>query len=155
MATWTTAAQASTITNQTLTAGDLEAANAIIEIWVGVTPDLKASLRPRDVRLLEKAEAFQAAWMKFKPALLERSDTDRVIQDTLQYDKGDRDMHVIAPLAKAAIQRLSWRSARTIDPLTPQQAAVIRGKITADTAGTTIEDQLRLLQHGWSEWEEF
>lgn len=149
MATWTTAEQATAITNQSLTTGDLEAANAILEIWVGVTPDLKERLRPRDVRLLEKAEAFQAAWMKYKPALLERSDTDRVIQDTLQYDKGDRDMHVMAPLAKAAIQRLSWRSARTIDPLTPSQAAVLRGKLVAETR---VEYQDRI--GGWSDWEQ-
>lgn len=151
MATWTTAEQATAITNQSLTTGDLEAANAILEIWVGVTPDLKDRLRPRDVRLLEKAEAFQAAWMKHKPALLERSDTDRVIQDTLQYDKGDRDMHVMAPLAKAAVQRLSWRAARSLDPLSPSQAAAIRGKFVAETMGTSLTDSDRL--NGWSEWE--
>lgn len=151
MDTWTTATQASSITKQTLTDSDLEAANAILEIWVGVTPEIKDRLRPRDVRLLEKAEAFQAAWMKHKPALLERSDTDRVIQDTLQYDKGDRDMHVIAPLAKAAIQRLSWRASRTLDPLTPAQAAVIRRKFYAETIGTPLEDDN--FRNGWSEWE--
>lgn len=151
MDTWTTAEQATAITNQSLTTGDLSAANAILEIWVGVTPHLKDKLRPRDVRLLEKAEAFQAAWMKHKPALLERSDTDRVIQDTLQYDKGDRDMHVLAPLAKSAIQRLSWRSARTIDPLSPGQAAAIRGKFVAETMGTPLwaDDDCP----GWSDWE--
>jgi len=151
MDTWTTVEQATAITNQSLTTGDLSAANAILEIWVGVTPHLKDKLRPRDVRLLEKAEAFQAAWMKYKPALLERSDTDRVIQDTLQYDKGDRDMHVLAPLAKAAIQRLSWRSARTIDPLSPGQAAAIRGKFVAETVGTPLwaDDGYP----GWSDWE--
>lgn len=147
MATWTTAEQATAITNQTLTDADLSAANAIIEIWVGVVPDIKDRLRPRDVRLLEKAEAFQAAWMKYKPALLERSDTDRVVQDTLQYEKGDRDMHVLAPLAKAAIQRLSWRSARTLDPLTPSQAAVIRRKFVAETTGT------QKYPNGWGPWE--
>lgn len=151
MATWTTAEQATAITNQSLTTGDLEAANAILEIWVGVTPDLKDRLRPRDVRLLEKAEAFQAAWMKYKPALLERSDTDRVIQDTLQYDKGDRDMHVMAPLAKAAVQRLSWRSARTLEPLSPRQAAVIRGKFVAETISTPLWGDGTHL--GWSDWE--
>lgn len=148
MATWTTPAQASTITKKTLSETDLEAANAILEIWVGVTPELKERLRPRDVRLLEKAEAFQAAWMQSKVALLERSDTDRVIQDTLQYDKGDKDMHVMAPLAKAAIQRLSWRSARTLDPLTPSQAALIRGKFVAETAGRDIH-----YRGGWGPWE--
>jgi hypothetical protein len=151
MATWTTVAEATAITNTTLTTGDLEAANAILEIWVGVTPSLSDQLKPRDLRLLKKAEAFQAAWMQSKPALLARSDTDRVIQDTLQYDKGDRDMHVIAPIAKAAIQRLSWRSNRSLDPLTPSQAAVIRGKYTAETKGTWLDDGWT---SGWSDWED-
>jgi hypothetical protein len=149
MATWSTPAEASGYTNMALTQGDLDNANAVIEIWVGVTTQLEDRLRPRDLRLLKKAEAFQAAWMKYKPALLERSDTDNVIQDTLQYTKGDQDMHVLAPLAKAAIQRLSWRAARTLEPLTPQQALAIRGKYTAETVGTRID-----FSHGWSDWED-
>lgn len=147
METWCTVEEAVNITNQALTESDLVSSNSVIEIWVGVVPGVRDKLRPRDLRLLKKAEAFQAAWMKHKPALLERSDTDQVIQDTLQYSKGDKDMHVLAPLAKASIQKLSWRSARTLNPLTPDQAAVIRGKFYADTRVDI--DRIG----GWSNWE--
>lgn len=149
MATWTDAAEASLITGHEITEQDVVQANQIIEIWVGVVPEIADKLRPRDLRLLKKAEAFQAAWMQHKPALLERSDTDNVIQDTLQYTKGDQDMHVLAPIAKAAIQRLSWRSARTIDPLTPSQALAIRGKFTAETRGQSGD-----FSTGWGDWED-
>lgn len=152
METWSTVDEASAMTNHTLTTGDLYAANQILELWVAVNPgDHRDVLKRRDLRLLKSAESYQAAWMQSKPALFARSDTDRVIQDTLQYDKGDKDMHVLAPLAKAAIQRLSWRSTRSLEPLTPQQAAVLRGKLTPETMGRDFDD-LRMI--GWTDWEE-
>lgn len=153
MTTWNTAAEASAVTNVSLTTGDLQLASSILEIYVGVTPAARTAIEAkskRDLRLLKKAEAFQAAWMKQKPALLERSDVDNVIQDSLQFSKSDQDAHVIAPLAKAAIQRLSWRSARTIDPLTPSQAAAIRGKFYAETIADNFWRSVS--GGGWSEW---
>lgn len=152
METWCTVAEAAAITNETLTTGDLVAANQILEIWVGVTPDARdaiAKKSARNIRLLKKAEAFQAAWMKSKPALLERSDVDQVIQDSLQWAKSDQDSHVIAPLAKAAIQRLSFRGARTMMPLSPAQAAVIRRKFYPETMGRSVWSD-----DGFSEWED-
>lgn len=138
METWCTVAEAAAITNETLTTGDLVRANQILEIFVGVTPESRdaiAKKSSRNIRLLKQAEAFQAAWMKSKPALLERSDVDNVIQDSLQFSKSDQDAHVLAPLAKAAIQRISFRGARTIMPLSPSQAAAIRGKFYPETMG--------------------
>lgn len=153
METWCTVAEAAAITNETLTTGDLVAANQLLEIWVGVTPEARdavAEKSARNIRLLKKAEAYQAVWMKEKPALFERSDVDQVIQDSLQYTKSDQDSHVLAPLAKAAIQRLSFRGARTIMPLSPAQAAVIRGKFYPEVWG----QDLGIGDRGFSDWED-
>lgn len=153
METWCTVAEAAAITNEALTIGDLQLANSILTIYVAVTPaarDKVASKSWRNLDLLKKAEAFQAAWMKNKPAILERSDVDQVIQDSLQWSKSDQDSHVLAPLAKAAIQRLSFRSGRTIQPLSPQQAAVIRGKFYPETMGRTFG----IGERGFSDWED-
>lgn len=155
METWCTVAEAAAITNETLTTGDLALANSILEIYVGVTPEAFENIEKhskRDIRLLKKAEAFQAAWLKNKPALLERSDVDQVIQDTMQWTKADGDSHVLAPLAKAAIQRLSWRGARTIVPLSPSQAAVIRGKFLPEVIGRDVWRDYA--GGGWGDWED-
>lgn len=158
MATWCTVQEAADITNESFTTGELQAASSILEIWVGVTTDARTAIADksaRDLRLLKKAEAFQAAWMKSKPALLARSDTEQVIQDSLQYTKGDQDMHILAPLAKAAIMRLSWRNHRTIDPLSPDQALALRGKFTVETRSKygSLGDFLEGTWEDWEDWE--
>lgn len=153
METWCTVAEAAAITNETLTTGDLVLANQILEIFVGVTPASRDRIKKkswRNLELLKKAEAFQAAWLKDKPAILDRSDVDQVIQDSLQWTKSDQDSHVLAPLAKAAIQRISFRGARTIMPLSPSQAAVIRGKFYPETYG----QDLGIGNRGFGDWED-
>lgn len=137
--TWATPVEASAISGMNITQTDLNKAQSILEIWVGdIGEDRMGNLKSRDVKLLKKAVSYQAAWMLSKPELLGRSDTDNVLQDELQFSKGDIDMHVIAPLAKASIMKLSWRRARTIDPLTPDQALAIRRKFHAETYGKTV-----------------
>src|SRR5690606_37603858 len=89
----------------------------------------------RDIRLLKKMEAYQAAWMIKQVDLTGRSDVTLVDQDGLSYSKGDDDMHVMAPLAKKAYKRLSWNRTRTLDPLSPTQALALRGKQSAETIG--------------------
>ncbi len=51
-------------------------------------------------------------------------------------------MHILGPLAKAAIMRLSWMRTRTIDPLTPAQALALRDKVTAETYGLNDDDEV-------------
>lgn len=132
---WATPAEATGITGTSVTQAQLDTANAVVEIYVGVVEDARDNLRPRDLRLLKKGESFQAAWMASQVDYTGRSDVDLVSQDGLQYSKGDADMHVLAPLAKAAISRLSWRRSRTIHPLTPEQALALRGVRTPSTIG--------------------
>ena len=133
---WATAVEASAITGLNITSSQITTAQAILEIWVGeVDTTRMENVKTRDVNLLKKAVSYQAAWMQSKPELFGRSDVDQVIQDSLQFSKGDQETHVLAPLAKASIMKLSWRRARTIDPLTPEQALAIRRKTTAETYG--------------------
>lgn len=140
MANWATEAEALSITGEAITDAELGVANSLVEIYVGVVDAARAQLSNRDLRLLKKAEAYQAAWMKAQVDLLGRSDATLVSQDGLQYSKGDPDMHVLAPLAAASIRRLSWMRTRTIDPLTPAQALALRNKVTAETRGLSGYD---------------
>lgn len=136
MTSWATPVEATAITGLNITQSEIDIAQAILEIWVGIIEtDRIANMKSRDISYLKKSVAYQAAWMKSKPELFGRSDVDQVIQDSFQYTKADQDTHVLAPLAKASIMKLSWRRARTIDPLTPDQALAIRRKYTAETYG--------------------
>lgn len=140
--TWATPAEASAITGQTIVQSQLDTAYHVIEMFAGVVIDARANLVNRDLRLLKKAESYQAAWMAAQVDLTGRSDADLVSQDGLQYSKGDQDMHILGPLAKKALTKLSWARTRTWDPLTPGQALALRNKITAETMGTYGTDDL-------------
>lgn len=140
--TWATPAEASAITGQTITQSQLDTAYHVIEMFAGVIIDARPSLVNRDHRLLKKAESYQAAWMAAQIDLTGRSDATLVSQDGLQYSKGSEDMHILGPLAKKALGKLSWMRTRTIDPLTPQQALVLRGKAVAETVGITGAEDL-------------
>lgn len=137
--TWATPEQASTWTRVGLDQRDLDVAHPIIEMFAGVTTDAKDSLKPRDLRLLAYAEAYQAAWMSSQVDVTGRMDVTQVVQDGVQYSKDDPDAHVLAPLAKRCLTRLSWRKSRTLQPLTPDQAAVIRGYMPPGTLAGTEE----------------
>ncbi len=143
---WASPAEAASILGSLVqtpvTQPDLDAANGIVEIYVGVVEAARAKLGARDLRLLKKAESYQAAWMQGQVDLGSRSDVDLVSQDGLQYSKGDPDTHVLAPLAAASIRRLSWMRTRTFDPLTPEQALVLRDKVTAETYGMSDQEDL-------------
>lgn len=140
--TWSTPAEASSITGQTLTQAQLDIAYHVVELYAGAIVDSRANLSNRDLRLLKKGEAYQAAWMAGQIGLMDRSDADLVSQDGLQYSKGDPDMHILGPLAKKALMKLSWARTRTWDPLTPEQALALRNKVTAETMGTYGSDDL-------------
>lgn len=140
--TWATPSEASAITGQTITQAQLDVAYHVIELFAGVVVNARPRLTNRDLRQLKKAEAYQAAWMAAQIDLTGRSDATLVSQDGLQYSKGDQDMHILGPLAKAALVRLSWMRTRTIDPLTPDQALALRNKVTAETMGTSGGDDL-------------
>lgn len=131
--TWATPAEALALTGETITQSLLDQAHGVLELFVGVTTDAVDNLKPRDIRLLRSAESYQAAWMLRRVDFYGQRDVDNQIQDELQYVKGDEDMHILAPLAKNAILRLSWKRSRNIEPLTADQAYVLRKKLYPET----------------------
>lgn len=143
MSNWVTGTEASTITGKTVTDPQVSVAQPIIEIFTNVTTEASASLKPRDLRLLRYATAYQAYWMTTQVDVLSRLDVDNVTQDGVTYAKGDEpDVYVLAPLAKRCVLRLSWMKSRTILPLTPEQAAYLRGVLVPGVNLTGAEEFL-------------
>jgi len=142
--TWSTPAAASHITRVALAQEDLDAAYPIVVIWSGVTEDVRPTLKPRDLLMLQYAEAYQAAWLQSQVDVTGRMDVTQVVQDGAQYSKDDPDAMVLAPLAARCVRRLSWARSRSIAPLTPEQALARRGyRMPGTVVGTEewLDDQ--------------
>jgi len=64
----------------------------------------------RDLGRLKLAVAYQAAWMDSHPEVFSTMDVSEINQDDLDVKfRGDSEAQLIAPLAKMALKRVSWR----------------------------------------------
>ena len=72
-------------------------------------------LSRRDYYWLKLAVCYQAAWMLAQFDYFNRLDAEFIIQDG-QRANFRHDALTLAPMAKSAIRRLSWRGTRTLLP---------------------------------------
>lgn len=108
---WASTADVGEITGVTVTDDRLSLAAGVIEMVVGRTQDA-TWIPARDLRWLKRAVAYQAAWMESQPDYLTRSDVVQSAQDGASATyKGAQDL---APLAKRALKRLTWRGNRSV-----------------------------------------
>jgi len=110
-----TVAQIETLTGVTVTEGQRSRAAVVIELTTGLIEGTLAQ-RPdttdRDLYWLRVACAYQAAWMQAQPDFLTRNDVSAMSVDG-ESATGKPDWLALAPLARRAIKRLSWRGTRT------------------------------------------
>jgi len=114
-APWATAEQAAELTGASVdeTARNL-AANAI-ELHTGLIESVeRKSMADRDRYWLKLAVCYQAAWLVAQPDYLERNAVASVSQDGQSASAGNPDWLTLAPLARKALRRLSWRGTRTM-----------------------------------------
>lgn len=111
---WADETYASDITGVSVTAVKITQAQAMIELFSGVTEEYK--LRPRDVRHLKMAVAYQAAWLEGQIDVTTRTDVGQATQDEMSftYATDKPDAAVLAPLAHRALRRLSWKGNRSV-----------------------------------------
>lgn len=123
---WATEDDVVSITGREPSPENLALAQTIVELFSGTTEfasdeDLISS---RNLRLLQRAVAFQAIWLDTHPDVLDAMDVEGVSQDGLNAQYANVNAHLLAPFANRHIQRLSWlreirvgaaRNARTRD----------------------------------------
>ena len=120
---WATAQQTLDMTGVTVTDTQVSQAQTMVELFSGV--DESYALRGRDVRYLRMAVAYQAAWIKGQIDVTTRTDVSQVTQDEMSFTYANQDAPVLAPLARQALKRLSWKTSRSvmvqrlIDTVTP------------------------------------
>ncbi|KND38479.1 hypothetical protein [Streptomyces acidiscabies] len=125
MASWATTADVLDITGTTVTAAQLTRAQYVIDMLSGRTYDIHDLLvqenRTRDLYWLKLAVAYQAAWMISQPDMFTRMNVTSVNQDTSQAQMGASAL-VLSPLARRALNRVSWRGTRSLQVQRHRQA---------------------------------
>jgi len=109
---WATTAQVHTFTGATVTADELERAQVVWELFVGVTEDAsdQGLISGRNMRLLVLGLCYQAAFMQQHPDYFTHMDADSLSQDGASVTPGSENARLLAPLAIRCLRRLSWKS---------------------------------------------
>ena len=111
---WATIAQVKTITGKTVTAELLAVATASVEIHTGAIEGVtRVDMAARDVYWLRLMVCYQAAWLP--PDYFERENVANMGQDGQSVTYA-ADGLTLAPLARLASKRLTWRGTRTLSP---------------------------------------
>lgn len=113
MTDWATADDVLTWTGVTVTDDDVIRAQALIEIMAGTTTEAsdQGLINSRNLRLLNRAVSYQAAWMSQHPDVFVNVDTTGWSQDGAAATNAHANAHIQAPWAKRCLDRLSWNLA--------------------------------------------
>lgn len=107
---WATVADVTSITGLTVTPATLAIARGVIETLTGLFEGVdRPDTTDRDREWLKRAVAYQAAFVKDNPDLFSRIDVTSASQDGEAVAFRNVDAHLLAPLARKCIRRLSWR----------------------------------------------
>ena len=117
------AADVTNLTGSAVGESDVVMAQGIIELFAGRTEAVFAKMKPRDRYWLKMAVVYQCAWMKSHPEVFSTMDVEELRQVDLQVRFREEDPHaaVVAPLARKALRRVSWKGTRTIEVSSPFQ----------------------------------
>ena len=113
---WATTSDVITYTGINATPAQVEQAQAVVEMFADTTEDASAvgNIRPKNLRLLKLAVAYQAAWITQHPDAFTSMDTTSVSQDQVSATWLHANAGILAPLAKRCIDRLSWKRIRPL-----------------------------------------
>lgn len=111
MADWATPDSVLALTGVTVTEDQCAQAQGVIELFSEADPDSRSAaggLSPRNLNLVKKATAYQAAWIPAHPDWAQNIDATSVQQDGVVIATPNANAWVCAPLAWRCITRLSW-----------------------------------------------
>jgi hypothetical protein len=114
--TWATTSDVLTYTGLNVTAAQVEQAQAVIEVFADTTTDASdaGNVSPKNLRLLKLAVAYQTAWITQHPDAFTNVDLTNFNQDQVSGTLAHANALILAPLAKRAIDRLSWKRIRPL-----------------------------------------
>ena len=108
---WASIADVLEITGKTVTEPDRLVAVHSLETIIGVIEAVdRPDISDRDRYWLKLATCYQTAFVLDNPDLFSRADVTSASQDGESANFRNVDAHLLAPLARKSIRRLSWRS---------------------------------------------
>lgn len=136
MITYTTADDVYDITGATVSNANVQQAAVIVEVMSGaaMSDEDYDLLDATDQRWITLAVAYQAAWIQDQPDVFSRIDVSSLNQDGVSMQTRDEFSLVLAPLAKRALNRTSWRR------YSKQNTGVRTLSATAYRAGSIVTD---------------
>lgn len=112
---WASVADITAATGVTVATSVRNLAANVIELTTGLIEAVeRTDISDRDRYFLKLAVCYQAAWIVAQPDYLERNAVASASQDGQAATGGNPDWLVLAPLARKALKRLSWRGVRTV-----------------------------------------
>lgn len=114
MAAWATISETQAYTGISVSQDNLDAAQFMVELFADVVYGQTASISTKNTRLLKMSVAYQAAWMTDHPDLFTHVDVSSINQDGIFYVQKHDNAYLLAPMARRAIARLSWKRNRNI-----------------------------------------
>ena len=134
---WATVAETLTYTGITVTEAEVQQAQFIVELFCDTTEEASDAglISSKNLRFLKMAVAYQAAWITEHPDLFTHVDVSTMLQDGLQFTRGHENATLLAPLARRAINRLSWKRNRSIKVKRPKRTTS-RGLRQIEYGGT-------------------
>lgn len=105
-----------TITGTIVTDTDRNTAAHVIELLTGLIEEVaRTDISDRDRYWLKLATAYEAVFVAATPDFRERLSIASLSEDGLSMTLANPDAHILAPLARKAIKRLSWRGPRGLN----------------------------------------
>ncbi len=105
---WADTADVFTLTGMEVTDDDVLRAQDIVELFSGTTI-LATEISQTNLRRLNRAVAYQAAWGMVHPDIYTNVDVDQASDGGTSYTPSHVNAALLAPLAKRHIDRLSWK----------------------------------------------
>ena len=114
--TWAAAQDVIDKTGMTVSDAVLKQAQAVVELFADTTEDASdaGNISTKNLRLLKLAVCYQAAWITQHPDAFTNMDVTNVNQDQVSATFTHANALILAPLAKRAIDRLSWKRIRPL-----------------------------------------
>ncbi len=137
MATWASISETLAYTRISVSQEGLDAAQFMVELFADVVYDQSANISTKNLRLLKMAVAYQAAWMVDHPDLFTHTDIQSINQDGIFYVQQHQNAYLLAPMARRAINRLSWHRNKNIR-IRPSTNRLIRKKFV-DGGSSDVE----------------
>lgn len=128
MSNWATIADVQLYTKIASSQEDVDSAQFMIELFADVeyndtmdasgnvltTSTGRAVIGSRDLRYLKMAVAYQAGWMTDHPDLFTQVDIGSMNQDGIFFVYKNENAALLAPMARRALGRLSWKRSNNI-----------------------------------------